>query len=472
MVFSSTLFLAYFLPIFLLAYWLTPARYRNWTALLASTIFYAWGAPLFVFAVYGSMILDYWLVGKLRKSERKKLIIWTSVVLNVGLLAYFKYSNFFVENLNAILKEFGSDPMTWLNVALPIGISFFTFQKLSYTLDVYRGKHEALESFADYALYIILFPQLIAGPIVRFNEIADQLINRKSRENVDNRLLGFFRFTIGLSKKVLIANVLGEVADMVFSMPTGQLSISWAWTGILAYTFQIYFDFSGYSDMAIGLGRMMGFVFPENFNNPYISGSITEFWQRWHMTLSRWMKDYLYIPLGGNRKGNSRTYINLWTVFLISGLWHGASWTFVVWGAYHGLFLVLERLFLIRIYNWMGRIPSTVITFFIAVLGWVVFRADNIGHAQEYFVALFSFSDQLMVPRVGKEFWYTLVVAVAFSFIAVIPWVGKLQDKLLLNDSTNLISHLLKTIVAVALFVFSLSMIISSGFNPFIYFRF
>ena len=472
MVFSSTLFLAYFLPIFIALYLLAPSKSRNFVALLGSTFFYAWGAPLFVFVVYASLLLDFWLVKQIAKPSRSKWFVAASVALNIGLLGYFKYANFFVDNFNSILSAFGVESMAWTAVILPIGISFFTFQKLSYTLDVYKGKHAPLEEFGDYALYIILFPQLIAGPIVRFNEIADQLVDRSAHETVDDRLLGFFRFSIGLAKKVLVANVVGQVADTAFAMDPEGLSFSWAWTGILAYTMQIYFDFSGYSDMAIGLGRMMGFVFPENFNNPYISSSITEFWRRWHMTLSRWMKDYLYLPLGGNRKGVSRTYFNLWTVFLLSGLWHGASWNFIIWGAYHGLFLVLERLFLNKFYTKIGRIPSMIITFIVAVFGWVVFRAETLDSALSYYGSMLSIGDGIHVPHVSQEFKVTMLFALIVSFVAAIPAIEKWQHNLVVNEKASGLVISLKSIVAVLIFGFTLSMLSASGFNPFIYFRF
>lgn len=472
MVFSSSLFLVYFLPIFIGLYLLTPKQARNFVALIASTLFYAWGAPLFVFVVYASMFADFYLVKLFDNQQLKRLSVTLSVLLNVGLLAYFKYANFFVENANALLTNFGFSEVGWTSVALPIGISFFTFQKLSYTLDVYKGKHAPLKQFADYALYIILFPQLIAGPIVRFNEIADQLIERSDHENVDNRLLGFFRFCIGLAKKVLIANVVGETADLAFSLQGDELTFSWAWIGILAYTMQIYFDFSGYSDMAIGLGRMMGFVFPENFNSPYISSSITEFWRRWHMTLSRWMKDYLYIPLGGNQKGVGRTYFNLWAVFLISGLWHGASWNFVIWGAYHGLFLVLERLFLSGFYQKVGKVFSTFTTFIIVVFGWVIFRAETMPEAVHFYKALLSLNEGFQLPRLGAEFRSVMVLALGLSFAAAIPFVGSFEEKLLQNTNISSITVFFRTVLALFLFVFCLSMITASGFNPFIYFKF
>ena len=283
------------------------------------------------------------------------------------------------------------EPAHWTRVALPIGISFFTFQKLTYSVDVYRKVHKPLNKVTDYALYILMFPQLIAGPIVRYNEIADQIEDRSANETMNNRLTGFFRFMIGLAKKVLIANVLGEQVDLIFSDTVNGLSTFTAWIGILAYAFQIYYDFSGYSDMAIGIGRMIGFRFPENFNNPYISQSITEFWRRWHITLGRFMRDYLYIPLGGSRVSNRRLYFNLWVVFLISGLWHGASWNFVIWGAFHGLFLVADRIILLKFFNFIGKVPSIIITFLISLIGWVFFRADNLEIARDYLGRMIAF---------------------------------------------------------------------------------
>ncbi|HNZ43107.1 MAG TPA: MBOAT family O-acyltransferase, partial [Bacteroidales bacterium] len=351
MVFSSVLFLFFFLPITLLLYYITRKRYKNLVALLASVVFYAWGAPLFVFVIFGSIICDFLFAKYIHKSEglKKKLLLTAAISLNVGILIYFKYANFFVENLNTLLYSFGFTEIQWVKIALPIGISFFTFHEMSYVIDVYRGVKPPMKNILNYALYILFFPQLIAGPIIRFNEISDQIEDRRYQFTVDNHLLGFFRFVIGLAKKVLIANVLGEEADRIFALGFYDLTTPLAWLGVLAYAFQIYFDFSGYSDMAIGLARMMGFIFPENFNNPYISQSITEFWRRWHMSLSRWMRDYLYISLGGNRVSVPRMYFNLAFVFLISGFWHGAEWNFIFWGAFHGLFLILDRLFLLKL---------------------------------------------------------------------------------------------------------------------------
>ncbi len=333
MVFSSSLFLVYFLPIFILVYTFINNRFKNLFILLASIIFYMWGAPKFIFILLGSTIIDFYIVKHLflaNTIKRKKLFLYLSLAMNLGLLAYFKYANFFVDNVSFVLQSMGFSAIEWVKVALPIGISFYTFQTLTYSIDVYRGIHKPLDKLTDYLLYIMSFPQMIAGPIVKFNLIADQITNRK--ETIDDKLQGIIRFAIGLAKKVLIANVMGQQADLIMNQNPEEITTIASWVGIIAYTFQIYFDFSGYSDMAIGLGRIMGFSFPENFNNPYNSRSITDFWRRWHMTLGQWMKDYLYIPLGGSKvKSKSRLFFNLWFVFLVSGLWHGSSWNFVLW---------------------------------------------------------------------------------------------------------------------------------------------
>ncbi len=473
MVFSSTIFLLYFLPVFLALYFLTPHKFKNYTALAASLLFYAWGAPDFIFIVIASIFADFFLVKEMHKSvgKRRTLFVTLSVVLNIGLLAYFKYANFFVDNLNEFLLVFGINHVHWTAVALPIGISFFTFQKFTYTIDVYRGLYKPLEKVSDLCLYILLFPQLIAGPIVRYSEIADQLRDRRHSETYENRIAGLYRFIIGLSKKVLIANVMGEVADEVFSMGIDEIGTGTAWIGILAYTFQIYFDFSGYSDMAIGLGRMMGFKFPENFNNPYISRSISEFWRRWHITLGRWMKDYLYIPLGGNKVSSvTRLYFNLWVVFLISGLWHGASWTFVVWGAYHGLFLILDRVFLLKLLGRAGKIPAIIFTFLATIVGWVLFRSETIEYAYHYTVRLFSFNFTETIV-VSQKFIVMLIVAVFFSFITISA-AGKKLEKLIYFNEYRIQTYYLLGFVCMILLIVSTASVNSSGFNPFIYFRF
>lgn len=472
MVFSSSLFLLYFLPAFLLLYFAVPRLAKNYVALLASIFFYAWGAPDFIFIVLGSIVVDFYLVKWLFKSEgnRKRMLTGASIALNIGLLLYFKYANFFVENFDWVLQQFGQEPVEWAYVALPIGISFFTFQKMTYAVDVHRGVHPPLRRVSDLALYILMFPQLIAGPIVRFNEIAEQLVDRRSNENVDNRLTGFFRFAVGLGRKVMIANPLGAYADSVFAVDPSMLSTATLWVGILAYAFQIYYDFAGYSDMAIGLGRMIGFDFPENFNNPYISQNISEFWRRWHMTLGRWMRDYLYIPLGGNRVTPIRMYFNLWLVFLISGLWHGAAWNFVVWGAFHGFFLVADRLFLLKFYKAIGKFPSVVITFVITLVGWVLFRAESMEQVWHYVAGMFSFrgGESLFV---NKAVLITMILAAVIALTAYLPSVEKWQVQLY-GKKQSFSTIVLMTIASVVLFIISLSAITSSGFNPFIYFRF
>jgi alginate O-acetyltransferase complex protein AlgI len=473
MVFSSALFLLYFLPVFLLAYYLVPRKIKNVTLLVFSLGFFAWGAPDFIFIVLASIIFDYYLVGQIPSASgrKRKTLAVLSVILNVGLLGYFKYANFFVENLNTLLESAGMETADWTAVALPIGISFFTFQKITYMVDTYRGVHKPFSRITDYAVYILMFPHLIAGPIVRFNEIADQIADPNRNMTVENRFTGFFRFVIGLSKKVLIANVLGETADVSFAADARSLGSTDAWLGVVAYAFQIYFDFSGYSDMAIGLARMLGFRFPENFNNPYISRNITEFWRRWHITLGRFMRDYLYIPMGGNRTGKARMYLNLWLVFFISGLWHGAAWNFIAWGLFHGLFLVADRLFLERVSQRIGKVPSIALTFLITLVGWVFFRSETIGQAFDYLHAMFAFRFSEVSADPGLKFYVILVVAALASFSGIIRTMEPWQERIL-SPATGTWQVGWRVGFATVFFVMSLSAILATGFNPFIYFRF
>ena len=471
MVFSSNIFLFFFLPIFLIAYFVTPQKFRNYTLLLFSLVFYAYGAPDFVFLLVGECIVNYFLVKAMAKTEKtstKRLLCGLSVVMALGLLLYFKYANFFMENLNAILGWAHHEPIGWMKVALPIGISFFTFQSITYTIDVYRGTTPPSQKLTDYVLYIMMFPQLIAGPIVNYNSVAAQLVSRTS--TMEDRTLGFYRFVIGLAKKVLIANTMALYADQVFGMNYGDLATGTAWIGILAYTFQIYFDFSGYSDMAIGLGKMMGFRFPENFNDPYTSRSVTEFWKRWHMTLGNFIMNYLYIPLGGNRKGKGRMYFNLWLCFLLSGLWHGASWNFVLWGAFHGLFICADKLFLKNLLKKAGTVPSVVITFFLVAMGWVLFRVDTAADAGGFYQALFAFRDGLTVAG-DAQFWCVFALAIAFSFLTLLPFGQRLQNSIFADHYSKPLSWTMFAITLV-LFVLSAGSLCVSDFNPFIYFRF
>ena len=481
MVFSSSLFLCYFLPVFFIIYFISAPKFKNLILVLGSCIFYAWGAPKFIFVILGTTLLDFFLVRKMHQIEhlnKKRFFLICSVSVNLGLLFYFKYSNFFIENFNSALGFIDKSPISWTKLILPIGISFYTFETLTYVVDVYRNVHKPLNSFKDYLLYIVLFPKLIAGPIIRYHEIANQITDRSQNDTIDYKLTGFYRFCIGLAKKVLIANTLAILANQVYGtegvggIPPEQISISTAWIGALAYTFQLYFDFSGYSDMALGLGKMLGFKFPENFDNPYISQSITEFWRRWHISLGSWMKNYLYIPLGGNKvKTKSRLYFNLWLVFVLSGFWHGAAWSFIFWGVWHGLFLVLERIFLNKL---LLKIPSffrVIYTFIIVVCGWVMFRVENLNDAFSYLNSMFYYTSYKEKLLVSNEQWLTLVISLFFAFFCVFEFGKKIQLKVF-ADKMNLKLTILMASISVFLFFLSLSYVTASGFNPFIYFRF
>ena len=472
MVFSSSIFLCFFLPVFLAVYFIIPYKLKNYWILLSSVLFYAWGAPKFILVVLAVLVADYYLGNRIYENEgkRKKLYLIISIILNLGLLFYFKYFNFFMDNANTVLAHAGVKSFEWTKVILPIGISFFVFQEMSYTIDIYRGEHKPLKKFSDYMLFIFLFSHLIAGPIVTYNVLADDIIDRRRNLNSDYRLLGFFRFIIGLSRKVLIANPLGLVADHMFNGDIASLSVGDAWLGIVAYTFQLYFDFAGYSDMAIGLGKLMGFNFPENFDSPYISQNITEFWRRWHITLGSWMRRYLYISLGGNRISESRTYLNLWVVFMLSGFWHGASWNFLVWGCYHGIFIVLDRLFWAKVSARLPKIFNVVLTFLIVMMGWIFFRADTMAHAMCYVHQMFCSAYTLTYYMDGKTH-FILFLAVIFSLGTLWTfWASKMD--LFYDMAVSNKFQLAKAVFAIVLFYMSMAEIVSSAFNPFIYFRF
>lgn len=470
MTFSSITFLVYFLPVFFLIYHLVPHKFKNGVILLGSIFFYSWGGPKFIFVILGTTFLDFFLVRKMAEQKTKKSkmgYLIFSVILNTGLLFYFKYCNFFIENVNALL---GSE-ITWVKVALPIGISFYTFESLTYVVDVYRGIHKPLKNFWHYQTYILLFPKLIAGPIVRYHDIADQITNREKNYTAEMKLSGFLIFCIGLAKKTILANTLGMQADAVFKLAPDQLNTGAAWIGAIAYTFQIYFDFSGYSDMAIGIGKIMGFKFPENFNNPYISGSITEFWRRWHITLGSWMKNYLYIPLGGNKVTTVKLYRNLIIVFLLSGLWHGASWNFIIWGAWHGTFLVLERLFLGKVLEKAGKFISIPFTFVVVATGWVIFRNEDLSKAFSVIQQMFSFNFTPGKFAMNNDFIFMCSLAVIFSLFAITSKTSALQQKVYGTQFTSG-GKWLALAGGIVLFYVSLSFISSLNFNPFIYFRF
>lgn len=477
MVFSSLIFLFCFLPVTLAVYYATPRQHRNWPALLASLLFYAWGEPVFALVLAGSSWLDFRLSRLIENvqtgSKRRFWLLAAGVIYNVGLLGWFKYANFFAAQWNHIRAWIDLPAIGWEMVALPIGVSFFTFQKLSYLVDVYRGVTRASSNYRDYLLYVSLFPQLIAGPIVSYHDVDEQIRTRPY--SVGQFLSGGWRFALGLGKKVLIANELARVADALFGLPSSDLTFSAAWLGLAAYSFQIYFDFSGYSDMAIGLGRMMGIEFKENFDHPYTSRSITEFWRRWHISLSNWMRDYLYFPLGGNRLGNWRTVFNLWTVFLISGFWHGASWNFVVWGGLHGFYISLEKLAGHRMTR-IPKLPAQILTVFLACLAWVFFRAENLTAALRYLATLFDFvrwTEPLtalpMADLLDGRTTFVFLMAAIFSFMPVAFW-QRLGWQL--AQPRGLWGGLGRTVAASVLLILSLASLANLNYNPFIYFRF
>lgn len=471
MVFSSLLFIFVFLPIFLLVYYLLPHRWRNLFIVIGGYFFYSWGAPKFAIILFFTITVDYLIslyLVKIKSSHKKYLLI-ASIILNLGLLAYFKYSNFFIGQINWLLVFTNLPSLPWKEVILPIGISFIVFQELSYIIDVYRGNIKPARTLIDFAAFLMLFPQIIAGPIIRYIDVCEQLKSRVY--NIDNFYYGIKRFSIGLSKKILIANTISPVADAMFHLNSVRdLSSPLAWLGILSYSIQIYFDFSGYSDMAIGMAKMLGFDFKENFNRPYIAKSVTDFWTRWHISLSTWMKEYLYIPLGGNRISPKRTYINLWIVFLISGLWHGANWSFILWGAFHGFLLVNERIFLLK---WLSKIPKYLqigFTFFVINLSWVLFREENLSLAMKFYIRLFSLGDFFKPINIRMhEIINTkqIIVFIIAMLIIFIPW-KKISKQNIYNKKTEIFLSLFN----LGLFILAILELFNSKFNPFIYFRF
>ena len=474
MVFSSVTFIFFFLPAVIAAYHLAPRPIRNGVLVLGSLVFYAWGAGAFVVVLLGSIVANFVTGSRIEAAKdageatRAKRWLAMGVVLNVAVLAWFKYANFGVASWNAVLEGLGLAAMPWSEVLLPIGISFFTFHSLSYLLDVFRGTARHLVSLPDFALYILLFPQLIAGPIVRFHEIRDQLVRR--RETLDGFTAGLYRFSFGLAKKVLVADTVAPIADAAFGVPPGELSAAGALLGLVAYTAQLYFDFSGYSDMALGLALMFGIRLPENFDRPYASRSITEFWRRWHMSLSRWFRDYLYIPLGGNRGSSASTYRNLIIVFLVTGLWHGANWTFIVWGAYHGVLLLLERL------TGAGRGAERrstmwqVSTIGLVMAGWVFFRSPSIEHSVGYFAAFLRPGGAMPVDVALAAEPLALAVLALASASVLIPasWVTGVQ----LERPAALGNRLLRLGTVALLLPAALVLVLTGAFSPFLYFQF
>lgn len=469
MVFSSTVFLFIFLPLVFFLNLILPVKYRNGLLLVFSLFFYAWGEPVFVLVMLFSICMNYAFAVKLSKHTqpiRKRWLI-ASVIANLLLLFVFKYTNFFVENINAFFDLSIDVPQ----IPLPIGISFFTFQAMSYVIDIYRETAKPEHNLFNTALYISFFPQLIAGPIVKYDDIYQQIENRQI--NPEGVKEGIRRFIVGLGKKLIIANITGEIADTVFALELHQLNIVLTWVGAIAYCIQIYFDFSGYSDMAIGLGKMFGFDFKENFNYPYIATSINDFWKRWHISLTVWFREYLYIPLGGNRKGKNRTYLNIFIVYLCTGFWHGAEWTFLAWGIFHGIFMVLERAKIIRPDHAKAKFISRIYVLTVVLVGFTLFRAETFTQGMHMIGTLFT----------GFQFdpgWQTLLmdlvnplsVLVLFtSFIAATPILRNWADGLK-NHVSSLKVEGLQDIASVALFLLCLMVISTETYNPFIYFRF
>ena len=481
MVFSSTIFLFFFLPLTLLAYFVVGPRGRNAILLAASLLFYAWGETVYLLVMLFSIAANY-LFGLLidqarQRGRRGRLAFVFAVATNLGLLGFFKYANFFVDNLNQLLQVLGVAPVEVGRVHLPIGISFFTFQALSYIIDLYRDETRVQRSLLNFALYKALFPQLIAGPIVRYRDVAREIEQRTV--SLHDFAGGVQRFIIGLGKKVLIANVMGRAADTIFATPAETLPATLAWIGAIAFMLQIYFDFSGYSDMAIGLGRMFGFHFLENFNYPYIARSIREFWRRWHISLSTWFRDYLYIPLGGNRHGPVRTGANLLLVFLLCGLWHGASWTFLIWGVYHGIFLVLERVPAVR--RLLDRLPAPVqhaYVLLVVLVGWVFFRADTFAHALAYLEAMVDFSrpplfNSQLFLALNNEFSLTLAAAVIGStpvFMLLQRW--RTGRPIVPAPAMRWLAATAQVGSLGFVLVYSIAAVLGGAHNPFLYFRF
>lgn len=478
MVFSSAVFLFVFLPLVLISYYFTHPRYRNYLLLFASLLFYAWGEAFFVFLMIFSILLNYIggiLINYFRHSKTlQKAALGATVTINVIILVYYKYFGFIFDFLYSVglSTTFHED-----SIHLPIGISFFTFQNISYLVDLYRKEVALQRNPFHLGLYISLFPQLTAGPIVRYNDIAEQIMERKCDWEMFYK--GVTRFTRGLGKKVLIANSLALIADQVFTMPVSDIPTSVAWVGIVCYSLQIYFDFSGYSDMAIGLGRMFGFNFMENFNYPYIARSIQEFWRRWHISLSTWFRDYVYIPLGGSRGVKVLTYRNLIIVFFLTGLWHGASWNFIVWGLFHGFFLILERL---KLKEWLDRVPAFVqhtYTLLIVLVGWVLFRAEDLTYALSYLKVLSGFSSGVNYKPLIYFDRYTLfilIMGIVFSTPLRAHMLGLggswLRAAKLNQGIIGTARGIVIYVLTVGIFVLCSIELAKSSYNPFIYFRF
>lgn len=466
MVFSSILFLFSFLPVVLFLYMISPFSLKNGILLVASLFFYAWGEPIYILLMLFSIFVDYFagiLIGKYRGTSpiKAKLALLFSICTNIAILSFYKYADLLIETLN----DWVGTNLSPLNLPLPIGISFYTFQTMSYSIDVYRGEVLPQKNWFTFATYVSLFPQLIAGPIVRYKLVAKDLEYR--RWDWDFFTEGIKVFLIGLGKKVLLANNIGILWDEAKQIPFDELSTSQAWLGICAFSFQIYFDFSGYSDMAKGLGKMFGFHFPDNFNYPYISKSVTEFWRRWHMTLGTWFRDYVYIPLGGSRGKKWQTYRNLFVVWGLTGLWHGASWNFLLWGLYFGFWISLEKSRFGRLLEKMPRALRHGYLIFIVIIGWVIFEFDEITAIIQYLAVMFGFSQQ---PFIGGNVIYTFVSNLTLIFVCLL---GALPIKnCFVHDKNRITMEAFTFFYLVMIFLLSVAYLNDESYNPFLYFRF
>lgn len=470
MLFSSMIFLWLFLPVVFILYYILDKRFRNLLLLIASIIFYAWGGVSYTLIMFSSIIINYLfalLIDKAIEENnklKKKIYLALCVIVNLSILGYFKYTDFAISIINSIS---GKELISLKNIVLPIGISFYTFQALSYVVDVYREQNKAQKNIINLALYISFFPQLIAGPIVKYHDIDNQITNRT--ESLENISYGIKRFIYGLSKKVILANMFALSCDEILKQPIGEIGTALAWVAAILYTMQIYYDFSGYSDMAIGLGHMFGFKFLENFNYPYISKSVQEFWRRWHISLSTWFKEYLYIPLGGNRKGKYFTYINLLIVFFATGLWHGASFNFILWGLWHGLFLVIERIFLGKILEKNKlKFINHIYVILVFVLGWVLFRANDLKHALDLYKLMFSYKESIFTVR---YFFYPQTLV---CFIFGILFSGLFQSLFPKIKEAIFSSrvYILESVIQFILLFICIMYLVNGTYNPFIYFRF
>ena len=452
MVFSSVSFLFFFMPIFFILYYIVPSKFKNFCLLIFSLIFYAWGEPIYILLMLFETFINY-ICANIVFKHNKKIFLIITIILNILVIGFFKYSDFLIDIINNIFNL----NIENLNIGLPIGISFFTFQGMSYVIDVYRKEVKPEKNYFTLLTYISMFPQLIAGPIVRYETVRNELNDRKI--TFDNFSSGMVRFLKGLYKKVLLANIIGSLFEII-SNDISSISLLTAWLGSLAFTLQIYFDFSGYSDMAIGLGKMLGFNFLENFNYPYIAVSITDFWRRWHISLSTWFKDYVYIPLGGSKKGVKRTIINLLIVWLLTGIWHGADYNFIIWGLYYGILLIIEKFILKNIIDKFPKVLKHIYTMFFVLIGWIIFSITDINNLILYLSKMFDFTNIL-----DNNFIYYI------SNYGIIILFGVILS-LKINIKENKVLNIIKPFIFIVLFIITVSFIVSDSYNPFLYFRF